>query len=412
MKERSMHFPFSLLRSFGGLIVFLTIFTQTVAFRSQINAQDVSFAPATGLAYFVITWGSAPDFSLDRYGLPTDSFQIWINPPSAGAGLYPPENPYTNILIHGDEIHVNDQIVLRNIGPPQDSDPHSGGWGPIIGSVPFSLSGGSISCSIPMALLGVTGAFNYLLIIGGDGRFDFPDALATATPVAPPTIQKPPQTQTAEAGSAVGLRVDASGSLPLFCLWYLNATNLISWSTNREFNLTNAQFAQSGAYTVVISNAFGAVTSSPAMLNVIAAVEHRAVPGVKVTGNSGSLLNVDGANFLSRSPNWTPLGSVSLTNTSQYYFDLTIPLPPQRFYRAWQTGMPSAPPSLDLHLVPAITLTGSIGHSVRLDYINQFGPTDAWITLDTVTLSNTSQLYFDVSATGQAPRLYRLVQVP
>ena len=64
-------------------------------------------------------------------------------------------------------------------------------------------------------------------------------------------------------------------------------------------------------------------------------------------------------------------------------------------------------PSLDLHLVPAITLTGNIGDSVRLDYINQFGPTNAWVTLDTVTLTNTSQLYFDVSAPGQPQRLYR-----
>jgi hypothetical protein len=69
-------------------------------------------------------------------------------------------------------------------------------------------------------------------------------------------------------------------------------------------------------------------------------------------------------------------------------------------------------PSLDLHLVPAITLTGNLGNSVRLDCINQFGPTDAWVTLDTVTLTNTSQLYFDTSALGQPQRLYRLVQVP
>ena len=89
-----------------------------------------------------------------------------------------------------------------------------------------------------------------------------------------------------------------------------------------------------------------------------------------------------------------------------------MPLPPQRFYRSWQTGTPGVRPSLDLHLVPAITLTGSIGHSVRLDYINQFGPTNAWGTLDTVRLTNTSQLYFDVSALGQPRRLYRLVQIP
>jgi hypothetical protein len=69
-------------------------------------------------------------------------------------------------------------------------------------------------------------------------------------------------------------------------------------------------------------------------------------------------------------------------------------------------------PSLDLHLVPAITLTGNIGHSVRVHYINQFGPIDAWVTLATVTLTSTSQLCFDVSAPGQPPRLYRIVPSP
>jgi len=229
---------------------------------------------------------------------------------------------------------------------------------------------------------------------------------------SPPTIQTSPQTQTAEAGSAVGLWVDASSQLPLCCLWYLNDTNLISWSANCELELTNVQFSQSGAYTAVITNAAGAITSSPAMLNVIASVERRPVPGVKVTGETASLLNVDYANSLNPAPDWTTLGSVSLTSTSQYCFDLTLPLPPQRYYQAWQTGTLGVVPSVDLHLVPAITLTGNIGDALRLDYINQFGPTDTWATLGTVTLTNASQLYFDVSAPGQPQRLYRLVQVP
>jgi hypothetical protein len=57
-------------------------------------------------------------------------------------------------------------------------------------------------------------------------------------------------------------------------------------------------------------------------------------------------------------------------------------------------------------------LTGNVGDTLQVDYINQFGPTNAWVTLDTVTLTNTSQLYFDVSAIGQPPRLYRMAPVP
>jgi hypothetical protein len=236
--------------------------------------------------------------------------------------------------------------------------------------------------------------------------------LPTALWIQPPTILSLPQTQMAEAGSAVSLQVQASSPLPLFYLWYLNNTNLISRSTNSGLVLTGVQFSQAGAYTVVISNVLGAVTSAPAVLQVIAPVERRPVPGVKVMGEAGSVLNVDYADSLSPAPNWTPLGSDSLAGTPQYCFDLTLPLPPQRFYRAWQTGTPNVIPSLDLHLVPAITLTGTIGHSVRLDYINRFGPTDAWVTLATVPLTNTSQLYFDTSAHGQPPRLYRLVPSP
>jgi hypothetical protein len=236
---------------------------------------------------------------------------------------------------------------------------------------------------------------------------------AILTVVAKPSITSPPQSQTAETGATVRFYVSATDSLPLSYQWFFNSAMATPASTNNwALVLTNVQPSLAGAYAVVVTNGAGAVTSSPAMLNVIVPVERRPVWGVKVTGESAGLLNVDYANSLRPAPNWTTVGSLSLTNPPQYCFDLALPLPPQRFYRAWRTGTLGVRPSLELHLVPAITLTGGIGHSVRLDYINQFGPIDAWVTLDTVTLTNTSQLYFDVSAPGQPQRLYRLIQVP
>ena len=226
-----------------------------------------------------------------------------------------------------------------------------------------------------------------------------------------PTIVTPARSQTAEARSETQFTVGATGFPPPAYQWYFDGTNAVG-CTNAFLELTDVQFSQSGAYTLVITNVAGAVTSAPVMLQVIAPVERRPVPGVHVTGEAGSLLNLDYANSLKATPLWTTLGSVSLASTSQYYFDLTLPLPPRRFYRAWQTGTPEVSPSLDLHIVPAITLSGSVGGSVRVDAINQFGPTDAWFTLSTETFTNTSQLYFDTSAQGQPPRLYRLVQVP
>jgi len=235
--------------------------------------------------------------------------------------------------------------------------------------------------------------------------------LAQANLGSPPAVLIAPQTQTAETGAAVNLGVDATGDPPPFYQWYLNGTNLLS-CTSSNLVLTNILFSQSGTYRVVLTNRYGAVTSAPVMLDVIPTVERRPVPGLQLMGDAGASLNLDAANPLSFTPHWLPLATVTLESAPQYYFDLTVPLPPQRFYRAWQSGAPGVRPSLDLQMVPAITLTGSIGHSVRVDYINHFGPTDAWVTLATVTLTNTSQLYFDTSAWRQPPRLYRLVPSP
>ena len=229
----------------------------------------------------------------------------------------------------------------------------------------------------------------------------------------PPTIRRPPVSQTAEAGRRVVLAVDAVGAPALTFKWFFNGTNAFSGtSTNSRLVLTNILFSQSGTYTVVVTNWLGAVTSAPVTLNVIAPVDRRLVPGVNLMAQAGTPTGLDYRDYLGPTENWETMATMTLSNSSQFYFDLSEPLPPQRSYRAWQSATLGVRPSLDLHLVPAITLTGNLGNSVRLDCINQFGPTDAWVTLDTVTLTNTSQLYFDTSALGQPQRLYRLVQVP
>jgi len=226
-----------------------------------------------------------------------------------------------------------------------------------------------------------------------------------------PEISTSPTSQTAETGTSVRLAAHASGVPPPCYQWYCDGSALPD-CTNAVLELANLQTAHVGAYTVTVTNISGAVTSAPVMLNVIAPVGRRPVPGVVLAGQVGSLLNLDYTDPLKSAPMWTPWDSVSLTSTSQYYFDLTAPLPPKRFYRAWQTGSPSVSPTLGLQMIPALTLTGNPGDRIRVDAINQYGPTDAWFTLDTVTLTNTMQLYFDVTAPGQPQRLYRLVPGP
>ncbi len=225
-----------------------------------------------------------------------------------------------------------------------------------------------------------------------------------------PTILIPPQTQTAEAGCAVNFAASVTGSPFPTCRWFFNG-NAIAGCTNRLW-LSGIQASNVGAYTLVVSNVWGAATSAPAMLSVIAPVERRAVPAVSLMAQPGSSVGLDYCDVPGSTAGWTTIATMTMSNTSQFYFDVSEPLPPQRFYRVWQSGTPSVAPALNLDFVPAITLSGNAGDSLRLDYINQTGPTDAWVTLDTVTLTNSSQLYFDVSMLGQPARLYRIVPVP
>jgi hypothetical protein len=225
-----------------------------------------------------------------------------------------------------------------------------------------------------------------------------------------PSFLIPPQTQTAEAGTIVNLAARVTGNPPPTYQWFFNG-NAVASGTNRLW-LSGIQASNAGAYTLVVSNVWGAATSAPALLNVIAPVERRPVPAVNVTAAQGSSLGIDYCDDPGSMTGWQTAATMTLSNASQFYFDVSEPLPPHRFYRVWQSGTPGAAPSLNLNFVPAIALTGNVGSSLRLDYINVIGPTNAWVTLDTVTLTNTSQLYFDVSMLGQSGRLYRITTLP
>lgn len=87
--------------------------------------------------------------------------------------------------------------------------------------------------------------------------------------VLPPVIIAAPATQTVPAGQTVILSVSATGSPPLAYRWLRDATELAG-ATSANLPLLNAQPAQSGSYTVMVSNPAGTATSAPANVTVTA----------------------------------------------------------------------------------------------------------------------------------------------
>ncbi len=83
-----------------------------------------------------------------------------------------------------------------------------------------------------------------------------------------PSITAQPVSQSVDVGSNATFSVSAIGSDPLRYQWQFNGADILQ-ATNAMLSLTNIQAANAGAYSVIIANDFGYVTSSNASLKVI-----------------------------------------------------------------------------------------------------------------------------------------------
>jgi hypothetical protein len=93
-------------------------------------------------------------------------------------------------------------------------------------------------------------------------------------PVNLPAITQPPLSQTNLAGSNVTFTVTATGSAPLAFQWRTNGVNLantgnVSGVATNALTITAITTGDAGNYTVLVTNAYGAVTSSVASLTVV-----------------------------------------------------------------------------------------------------------------------------------------------
>jgi len=82
-----------------------------------------------------------------------------------------------------------------------------------------------------------------------------------------PQITLEAQTTVAHVGGSGLLKADLAGTYPMACQWYLNSSPVVG-ATNSWLILTNVQPSDAGSYSVVASNVFGQVSSSPVFYNV------------------------------------------------------------------------------------------------------------------------------------------------
>lgn len=85
-----------------------------------------------------------------------------------------------------------------------------------------------------------------------------------------PRLTLQPHSQTVVKGKVVNLTAWGTGSKPFHYRWRFHGTNLPG-ATAPNLALTNAQFAQTGPYSVIVSNLTGVTTSEVAFVTVIEA---------------------------------------------------------------------------------------------------------------------------------------------
>lgn len=194
---------------------------------------------------------------------------------------------------------------------------------------------GATASSYGLTSADLTNAGTYsVMVSNGFGTTLSSNAMLTVIPA--PSIITQPSNQTVVAGANASFSVQAASAVPLDYQWYFNQTNLLDAPDAALLSLNNVQSVQAGAYSVVVSNLAGSITSAVATLTV--QVPTRILLAPSYTADEGfqaSLGGAPGSNYIveasSNLTTWTPLQ----TNASPFIFTdknaVTLPL---RFYRA------------------------------------------------------------------------------
>jgi hypothetical protein len=202
----------------------------------------------------------------------------------------------------------NDSLANLPIVSLSASDPFASAWGPDLGAftvtrdrgssnslaVSFSVAGsavagadflsitnsvtfaaGSSATNIPIVPLWngpYTSNKTVTLALTLDGSFRTAPSTSIATVTllggVPPSIDVQPLPQNVQAGSNASFVAHSLGTLPLTYQWRFGASP-ISGANNPTLLLTNVPVTSTGNYDCVVTNSYGATTSSVAVLTVL-----------------------------------------------------------------------------------------------------------------------------------------------
>jgi uncharacterized repeat protein (TIGR03803 family) len=185
------------------------------------------------------------------------------------------------------------------------------------------------------------------LVLGPDGNFYGTTSYGGAEGIGeiyrldlPPEITRQPAGQSTNTGAQVTLSVALFGTSPYSFQWLSNNIPIVA-ATNSTLTIPDFAAGDAAGYSVMVSNAWGSVTSAVASLTVGGGP---LISGISLSANGNVILDCQSqANIASRlwattnlaiQTDWTPIGTNSVTSpTGAWQFTDTNGLYQQRYYR-------------------------------------------------------------------------------
>ena len=229
-------------------------------------------------------------------------------------------------------------------------------------------------------------------------------AIESQPPTNSPSISTEPSDFYATANQSASFNVTAVGSGTLSYQWLFNGTNLLN-ATNRTLNIALAKQASIGQYTVVITNAYGSVTSTVANLLMFPYLSQPFV-GVDTYWGQTNTLSVGawGSGYLAYqwyfngvpldgATNFSlPLGAIQLTNAGQYSVVVSNAL-------GSVTNAPYSvvvnPANVSLTVPPNVVIQGTVGYNYAVQSTTNLGDSNSWVTETNITLTQPIQNWTD-----------------
>jgi hypothetical protein len=209
-------------------------------------------------------------------------------------------------------------------------------YGTISQNYTGSVSVGNVSSA---TISGLVEGTTYYFAAASDDALNQESPLSSETsytiPVTqPPAITEIVATNIAETGQSLTFTAIITGSNPMNCQWSFNGTS-IAGATNTILTLNNVSPAQTGEYSLMVSNSVGSTNSPEMHLTVFSSTVAALTPAspvngqfaLSVSGDPSSQYVIQASSDLT---NWVP----EQTNFAPFTFiDTTSSQYSQRFYR-------------------------------------------------------------------------------